>query len=159
MSLPSHFLYFFCNSCCWVLNRRHCISYSIVVDTVAMAMLFKIVFFFTFLFSSFGYYLRLCFSFENFLHLPFICTLYPLILSCMKVSLTASNANNIIIFQQMPSFLSDIGGLMGMWIGISVLTIVELLELIAVLFITVFKMYSKKANRVRDINDNSVEGR
>ncbi|CAH3139010.1 unnamed protein product [Pocillopora meandrina] len=58
----------------------------------------------------------------------------------------------------MPSFLSDIGGLMGMWIGISVLTIVELLELIAVLFITVFKMYSKKANRVRDINDNSVEG-
>lgn len=77
----------------------------------------------------------------------------------MKVSLTASNANNIIIFQQMPSFLSDIGGLMGMWIGISVLTIVELLELIAVLFITVFKMYSKKVNRVRDINDNSVEGR
>lgn len=77
----------------------------------------------------------------------------------MKVSLTASNANNIIIFQQMPSFLSDIGGLMGMWIGISVLTIVELLELIAVLFMTVFKMYSKKANRVRDINDNSVEGR
>ena len=121
-------------------------------------MLFKIVFFLLFFF----FLSAITFAFTSvlriFLHLPLICALYPLILSCMKVSLTASNANNIIIFQQMPSFLSDIGGLMGMWIGISVLTIVELLELIAVLFITVFKMYSKKANRVRDINDNSVEG-
>ncbi|XP_022808877.1 acid-sensing ion channel 1C-like [Stylophora pistillata] len=50
-----------------------------------------------------------------------------------------------------PSFLSDIGGLMGMWIGISVLTIVELLELIITLCITVFKMYLKRADRVRNI--------
>lgn len=58
----------------------------------------------------------------------------------------------------MLSFLFDIGGLMGMWIGILVLIIVELLEFIVVLFIIVFKMYFKKVNRVRDINDNSVEG-
>ena len=51
----------------------------------------------------------------------------------------------------MPSFLSDIGGLMGMWIGVSVLTVVELLELIATLLITMFKTCSKKKDRVVDI--------
>lgn len=51
----------------------------------------------------------------------------------------------------MPSFLSDIGGLMGMWIGVSVLTVVELLELIATLLITMFKTFSKKKDRVIDI--------
>ena len=56
------------------------------------------------------------------------------------------------IVLQMPSFLSDIGGLMGMWIGVSVLTIVELLELIATLLVTMFKTFSKKKDRVVDIN-------
>ena len=50
----------------------------------------------------------------------------------------------------MPSFLSDIGGLMGMWIGVSVLTVVELLELIATLLITMFKTFTKKKDRVVD---------
>ena len=48
----------------------------------------------------------------------------------------------------MPSFLSDIGGLMGMWIGVSVLTVVELLELMATLVVTMFKTLSKKKDRV-----------
>ena len=56
------------------------------------------------------------------------------------------------IVLQMPSFLSDIGGLMGMWIGVSVLTIVEVLELIATLLVTMFKTFSKKKDRVVDIN-------
>ena len=51
----------------------------------------------------------------------------------------------------MPSFLSDIGGLMGMWIGVSVLTVVELLELIATLLITMFKTFTKKKERVVDV--------
>ena len=54
----------------------------------------------------------------------------------------------------MPSFLSDIGGLMGMWIGISVLTVVELLELIATLLITMFKTWFKKKDRVVDVKSN-----
>ena len=51
----------------------------------------------------------------------------------------------------MPSFLSDIGGLMGMWIGVSVLTVVELLELIATLLITMFKTFTKKKEQVVDV--------
>ena len=54
----------------------------------------------------------------------------------------------------MPSFLSDIGGLMGMWIGISVLTVVELLELIATLLISMFKTWFKKKDRVVDVKSN-----
>ena len=38
-----------------------------------------------------------------------------------------------------------------MWIGISVLTIVELLELIATFFITIFKELHKKKGRVVDV--------
>jgi len=49
----------------------------------------------------------------------------------------------------MPSFLSDIGGLMGMWIGVSVLTVVELLELIATLLVTMFK--TKRNDQVVEI--------
>ena len=49
----------------------------------------------------------------------------------------------------MPSFLSDIGGLMGMWIGVSVLTVVELLELIATLLVTIFK--TKRNDQVVEI--------
>ena len=44
---------------------------------------------------------------------------------------------------------------MGMWIGISVLTVVELLELIVTLFITIFKLYSKKRDRVVNIKNAS----
>jgi len=53
------------------------------------------------------------------------------------------------IISQMPSFLSDIGGLMGMWIGVSVLTVVELLELIATLLVTIFK--TKRNDQVVEI--------
>ena len=56
----------------------------------------------------------------------------------------------------MPSFLSDIGGLMGMWIGVSVLTVVELLELIATLLITMFKTFTKKKDRVLDIKPSET---
>ena len=58
----------------------------------------------------------------------------------------------------MPSFLSDIGGLMGMWIGVSVLTVVELLELIATLLITMFKTFRKK-DQVVDVkpSENSLQ--
>ena len=64
------------------------------------------------------------------------------------------------IILQMPSFLSDIGGLMGMWIGVSVLTVVELLELIATLLVTVFKTFSKKNNQVVDLKptENYTQG-
>ncbi|XP_078373784.1 epithelial sodium channel subunit alpha-like isoform X2 [Oculina patagonica] len=57
------------------------------------------------------------------------------------------------------SFLSDIGGLMGMWIGISALTIAELLELIATFLITIFKTYSKKKDRVVNVKpkENSAQ--
>ena len=60
----------------------------------------------------------------------------------------------------MPTFLSDIGGLMGMWIGVSVLTVVELLELIATLLVTVFKTFSKKNNQVVDLKptENYTQG-
>ncbi len=63
------------------------------------------------------------------------------------------------IFQQSASFLSDIGGLMGMWIGISALTIAELLELIATFLITIFKTYSKKKDRVVNVKpkENSAQ--
>ena len=58
----------------------------------------------------------------------------------------------LLIFSQMPSFLSDIGGLMGMWIGVSVLTVVELLELIATLLITMFtETFTKKKEQVVDV--------
>ena len=57
----------------------------------------------------------------------------------------------LLIFSQMPSFLSDIGGLMGMWIGVSVLTVVELLELIATLLMTMFKTFTKKKEGVVDV--------
>ena len=65
-----------------------------------------------------------------------------------------------IIISQMPSFLSDIGGLMGMWIGVSVLTVVELLELIATLLVTMFKTFSKKNNQVVDLKptENYTQG-
>ena len=68
---------------------------------------------------------------------------------------TTSDFMLIFFLKQTASFLSDIGGLMGMWIGISVLTVVELLELIVTLFITIFKLYSKKRDRVVNIKNAS----
>ena len=48
---------------------------------------------------------------------------------------------------------------MGMWIGVSVLTVVELLELIASLLITMFKTRSTKKDRVVDVksSENCVQ--
>ena len=40
---------------------------------------------------------------------------------------------------------------MGMWIGISVLTVAEVLELIAAFLITIFKKLSKREDRVVDV--------
>ena len=40
---------------------------------------------------------------------------------------------------------------MGMWIGISVLTVAEVLELIATFLITIFKKLSKRGDRVVDV--------
>ena len=45
---------------------------------------------------------------------------------------------------------------MGMWIGVSVLTVVELLELIATLLITMFKTFTKKKDRVLDIKPSET---
>ena len=38
-----------------------------------------------------------------------------------------------------------------MWIGVSVLTVVELLELIATLLVTMFKTFSKRNDQVVEI--------
>lgn len=46
-------------------------------------------------------------------------------------------------------FLSDIGGIMGMWIGISALTCVEVLELLAALSYMVFRRLKGGRNNVR----------
>lgn len=51
----------------------------------------------------------------------------------------------------MNSFWSDIGGLMGMWIGISVLTVVEVLELTANIIVTIVKTLKKKKSHIREV--------
>jgi hypothetical protein len=54
---------------------------------------------------------------------------------------------------QLENFLADIGGLLGLWVGVSVLTGVEVVELILLLFLHLF---SSRKNRVIK-NDVSME--
>lgn len=51
----------------------------------------------------------------------------------------------------MNSFWSDIGGLLGMWIGISVLTVVEVLELTATIIVTIVKTLMKKKSHIMEV--------
>nr|XP_058963582.1 amiloride-sensitive sodium channel subunit beta-like [Pocillopora verrucosa] len=55
-------------------------------------------------------------------------------------------------------FLSDIGGIMGMWIGISALTCVEALELMASLCSMILRKFKQKRTDVIEVqpNDNSA---
>lgn len=60
--------------------------------------------------------------------------------------------------QQSARFLSDIGGIMGMWIGISALTCVEALELMASLCSMILRKVKQKRTDVIEVqpNDNSA---
>jgi len=56
--------------------------------------------------------------------------------------------------QQFARFLSDIGGIMGMWIGISALTCVEVLELVASLCYTILKRIKQPRANVIEVQAN-----
>ena len=54
--------------------------------------------------------------------------------------------------QQIEDFVSDIGGQLGLWIGFSVLTVAEFLELFMLLFHAAFKIC--RAKKTAEPNNN-----
>lgn len=62
------------------------------------------------------------------------------------------NLLTILFLQQIEDFVSDIGGQLGLWIGFSVMTVAEFLELFMLLFHTALKTCRAKkqveSNRV-----------
>ena len=77
-----------------------------------------------------------------------------ILLICDTYVHTASIFNLVttICYQQIEDFVSDIGGQLGLWIGFSVLTVAEFVELFMLLFHTALKTCRAKktaeSNRV-----------
>lgn len=64
----------------------------------------------------------------------------------------------MLIFSQSDSLTSDIGGQLGLFVGMSIMTITEFVELFATLFVACFSKGKSKTETVPQDNGEATDG-
>lgn len=73
---------------------------------------------------------------------------FALILNTARpsTSFQASLLTSVLFYPQLANFVSDLGGSLGLWIGMSVLSFAEVLELLLLIGYALFRKFRRKLN-------------